>query len=133
MNRKLLLGLSAIVMLGSIGCGDGKSHTAQVDVLGTVTLDGKPLADGEIAFLVTGEAPANIPVKDGAFSGKAFSGKNRVEVRATKTMPKSPKALPTDEAPKINLIPDRYNIRSTMETTVGTGGAKDLKFEVKSK
>jgi hypothetical protein len=91
------------------------------------------MADGEIAFVVTGEAPANIPVKDGAFSGKAFSGKNRVEVRATKTLPKSPNALPTDEAPKMNLIPDRYNIRSTMETTVGSGGAKDLKFEVKSK
>ena len=133
MDLRFLCCLLAIIPAAAAGCGDGKTHPTLADVSGTVTLDGKPLADGEIAFVVTGEAPANIPVKDGAFSGKAFSGKNRVEVRATKTLPKSPKALPTDEAPKMNLIPDRYNIRSTMETTVNAGGAKDLKFEVKSR
>jgi len=115
------------------GCGDGKTHPKTTEVTGSVTLDGKPLAEGEVSFVVTGESPALIPVKDGNFKGKAFAGKNRVELRATKTLPKPANALPTDEAPKMNLIPDKYNVQSKLEANVTAGGQNSYKFEATSK
>jgi len=132
--RLLYPSLAVAAFLAAMpGCGDGKPHPKTTDVTGSVTLDGKPLAEGEVSFVVTGEAPALIPVKDGNFKGKAFAGKNRVELRATKALPKPANALPTDEAPRMNLIPDKYNVQSKLEANVTSGGENSFKFEATSK
>ena len=124
---------AAALLVAMTGCGDGKTHPKTTEVTGSVTLDGKALAEGEVSFVVPGEAPALIPIKDGNFKGKAFAGTNRVELRATKTLPKPANALPTDEAPKVNLIPDKYNVQSKLEANVTAGGQNSFNFEASSK
>lgn len=123
----------AAIPMALTGCGDGKTHPKTTDVTGSVTLDGKPLPEGDISFVIPGEAPALIPVRDGNFKGKALAGKNRVELRATKALPKPANALPTDEAPRMNLIPDKYNVQSRLEANVTAGGENSFKFEATSK
>jgi hypothetical protein len=97
-----------------------------------VTLDGKPLLEGDILFSIAGYPPEKIPIKEGAFSGEAMVGKNLVEVMAYKQGP--PITTDPEKKPsKINTIPDKYNgPHSTLSADVGSSGANDLKFEVKS-
>ena len=50
---------AAALVLGSLGCGDAKNKGPQLDlapVAGTVTLDGQPLADADVAFYLEGAA-----------------------------------------------------------------------------
>jgi len=125
-----LLGLCFAILLVS-GC-KGKSGPAQVDVKGQVNLDGKPMPEGEVFFFVPGEAPGALEVKSGSFSGKAKEGLNKVEVRTYKMGPPlstDPEKKPT----KINILPSRYNDKSTLTADVKPGGANEFKFDVTSK
>jgi hypothetical protein len=127
-----LLLISATVVIVS-GCTKRHKPPTQVDVKGTVNLDGKPMPDGEISFFVLGEVPTSMPIQSGAFSGKAAVGSNRVEVRAYKA------GTPVDMGgqkfggEKENYIPAEYNTASKMTADVASGGANDFKFDVKSK
>ena len=126
-----------ILALGSafaaaLGCGGTTGKAKAIPVKGVVTLDGKPLAGGEVSFVLTGQAPTIIPVKDGAFAGEAFAGSNKVEVRSYKSGP--PLSTDPDKAPtKMNFIPDRFNATTTLTAEVAAGGANDFKFAVTSK
>jgi hypothetical protein len=122
----------ATVIVLAVGCGDGKKKLTTVEVKGSVTLDGKPMHDGEIYFILAGQAPTQFEVKDGAFSGKANAGKNKVEIRSYKVGPPlttDPENKPT----KTNFIPDRFNATTTLEEEVKVGGSNDFKFDVVSK
>ena len=68
----MLLGIS----LGLVGCSPKAAPTA--DVSGKVTLDEKPLPDGEIYFITMGMPPEILPIKDGAFAGKAKPGQRHL-------------------------------------------------------
>ncbi|WP_157369660.1 hypothetical protein [Zavarzinella formosa] len=122
-----------IAIFWTTGCGDtGKKKAASVPVKGTVTLDGKPLPEGEMSFGLTGEAPVILTVKDGAFSGNAYVGNNHVEIRAYKDGP--PLSTDPEKKPsKVNYLPDRYGYKSTLTAEVASGGANDFKFEVTSR
>lgn len=121
----------ALAAAAVIGCG-GKSGPKTVAVKGTVLLNNKALADGEVFFLVTGQAPTTFPVKDGEFAGEAFVGTNKVEVRAYKAGP----PLSTDETKtptKVNYIPPAYSDDSKLTADVVAGGANTFKFEITAK
>ena len=131
--------LGLIVLTSAMfGCGPGQSGppvAVLCDVAGTVTLDGTPMPDGEIAFSVIGGGPSVIPIKDGAFSGKVSAGEKRVEIR--KYVPGKPVMMgdqpsPTPPPPE-NILPAKYNSESTLKATIAAAGTKDLKFEVTSK
>jgi hypothetical protein len=114
------------------GCGGTTSKAKSTPVKGTVTLDGKPLVDGEITFLLAGEAPSVIPIKDGAYTGNAFAGSNKVEILAFKEGPPL-STDPTKTPTKRNFIPDRFNVMSKLTAEVVAGGANDFKFDVTSR
>jgi hypothetical protein len=133
----ITVGLLAVLFVLP-GCGESKKVAPTTIVSGTVNMDGKPLdeKDGaEITFSAGGgEAPSVLPIKAGKFEGKAGVGENRVEIRAYKTAaPIMMDGKPFGEARKENFVPDKYNIKSEMKTTVTAAGAKDLKFDVESK
>jgi hypothetical protein len=116
------------LMLGSMGCnppakGAAKSHP----VKGVVNLDGKPMAEGEIHFEVTGYPPAVLPIKDGSFAGDAPEGKNKVQILRLEK-PKAEKDKP--ESVGKNTIPAKWNTASTLEATVP---GSDFKFDITSK
>jgi hypothetical protein len=130
LSRLFCVGL---IGLASLGCGPGNlEDRPKGDVSGSVTLDEKPMPEGEISFSLPKEGPNVMEIKAGAFSGTALVGKNKVEIRAFKPGP----ALSTDPggAPtKVNYIPAKYNHKSTLEADVPATGASDLKFAVTSK
>ncbi len=122
------------VLVACVGCGGGRKQPASVAIKGTVLLDKTPLPDGEVTFLTPGEAATIFPVQKGAFSGTAFLGKNRVEIRSFKTAPRSPNALSTDDPnAKVNFIPDRYNGLSKLEVEVTAAGPNEFSFKVTSR
>ena len=133
-NRLVRLVGITLVSVWIIGCdGAGKNAPAVVKVKGTVTLDGNPMPDGEVMFSIpsSGTAPSVMNVVNGAFSGEAKVGENRVEVYAYKDGP--PSTTDPMTPTKVNFIPDRYGSQSTLTAAVTKDGPNEFKFEVKSK
>jgi len=62
-RRLLPLPLAALLSAAALGCGPGKAP-----VSGSVTLDGKPLPAGTIAFLPAKGQGASAEIKDGAYT-----------------------------------------------------------------
>ncbi|WP_040891671.1 hypothetical protein [Zavarzinella formosa] len=132
MDRRAWLMALFITIVSTTGCDSGKKKAVAVPVKGSVMIDGKPLAEGEISFLVSNEAPTTFPIKDGAYSGNANVGKNKVEVRAFKDGPPlstDPEKKPT----KLNYLPERFGISSQLTAEVTAGGTNDFKFEVSAR
>jgi len=121
----------AAVGLAITGCQPKKTFAPTHPVGGTVVLDGKPLAEGVIAFVTpeTGDLQS-FPIKDGKYAGQARAGLRRVEIRAYPPS-KSPPS-PMDPPPQ-NFLPDRYNVASTLTAEVKPDGPNTFDFDLKSK
>ncbi len=108
------------------GCS-GTTITAPpvAKVSGTVNLDGKPMPEGTIRFEVMGFPPKTSTIKDGAFTGEAYSGKNRVDVVLEHDGP------PSTTDPKVNI---KINVVAPKELSadVTAGGANTFTFDVNS-
>lgn len=102
------------------------------EVRGTVTLDEKPLAEGEIYFVTLGMTPEILPIKDGGFAGQVRLGQRRVEVYAYRHAELPPTATMTSEASMENFIPAAYNSQSTLQATVEKRGPNRFEFTLKS-
>lgn len=132
--RWSLGGSLALGILAVIGCTGNEPYP--VPVSGTVTLDGKPLADGQISFITLGQVPETVPIVDGKFSGKAVWGSRRVEIAAYRPyqipaeIPESMHALMKDG--KENYLPQRYHRDSTLTADVTRGGPNSFNFELES-
>ncbi len=130
----LLCGLLSVL---AGGCGrepSGPPVATIYPVSGTVMLDGQPMASGDIIFASPGQGGSPIPVKDGKFDGKVASGDKRVEIRSYR--PGKPVMMgetPTGDPQPENVIPERYNVSSTLTAKIEAKETKDLKFEVTSK
>lgn len=133
MSRFFTIACLSLALVWVAGCSPAKKGVPLSDVKGTVTLDGKALAEGEITFSIPGEPVNTLPIKEGAYAGKASVGKNKVEIRAYKTAPPSPTALSTDGPPKANYIPARYNDQTTLSAEVAAGSNDIPAFAVTSK
>src|SRR5262245_29650881 len=104
MHRAIATVCFALVLLCGSGCNSAPSGPPLAKVKGTVYLDNKPLAKGEVILSVPGMPPKVLEVANGTFSGQAHEGKNRVEVKAYKVGPPlstDPGGPPT----KVNVIP----------------------------
>jgi hypothetical protein len=115
------------------GCGSGGSKLPPLaKVSGKVTLDGNPMGGGEVRFHAVGQPAKVLEVKDGAFSGEVFSGKNTVDVIWDK---EGNKPHPMDPSKKIpeNVVDAKFSGPSTPFTPeIPTGGTSDLTFAVTS-
>ena len=136
--KKLLTAIGLFVFAcPMLGCGPkevGPKVAALVDVAGSVQLDGKPMAEGDIAFATLGGGPAIIKIKDGKFEGKCSAGEKRVEIRAYRPgQPIMMDGKPTSDPIPENYLPAKFNTESTLTAKIATGGTKDLKFDVESK
>jgi hypothetical protein len=125
-TRTVLLGL----LLAMMGCGPGEAT-----VSGTVTLDGKPLEEGNIAFrplpaLAKSEARGG-PIKDGKYQVKARPGQNRVEITATRVVPGKKDSFGTPL--RESIVPEKYNAKSELTKEISAGGANEFNFELKSR
>ena len=120
-----------------IGCGD----TPRQSLEGTVTVDGRPLAEGMIQFRPLPGTPgptAGNKIRDGRFSIASergtFSGKFRVEITAKReTGQKVPDELSDTMVDQFEqYLPARYNSQSELVAEVTDTGPNEFQFELAS-
>ena len=125
-----ILSLFSFLVIGlTLGCGGSNSRISieETPVKGSVTVNGKALAVGEIYFIVSGYAPNVIPIANGEYAGKAKVGNNRIEIRSWKAGP--PLSTDTTKQPtKVNTISNAYNDASKLTAEVQLKGENDFKF-----
>lgn len=109
------------------GCG----RPSGVVSTGTVTLDGKPVAVGSIVFqpFEPGMAPEGSMIQAGAFRVVGKAGKRRVEISASGPPPGTPDP-PTGPVRFEEMIPDRYNTKSTLVVEVTASGPNRFTFDL---
>src|SRR5262249_52427690 len=106
-------------------------------VSGEVKLDGQPLKKGIIRFVpADGKTPtADTAITDGKFTATVPVGEKVVEITAPRVVGKQ-KMYDTPDSPVVEtvaeLLPARYNVRSTLRMTVQRG-SQDKSFDVTSK
>lgn len=118
--------------LVAAGCASSVPELKKAPVKGTVQLDGKPMADGEVSFGIVGEPPVVIPVVNGAYAGEAPVGPTRVEVRAYR---QGQPVMMGDQqfgGDKENYLPAKYNLQTTLKADVTAAGPNEFNYEVTS-
>ena len=128
--RRVFVSVLAGLILAVTGCGPG-----EVAVSGTVTLNGKPLDEGNIAFRslpvsATAEGKGG-PIVGGKFGFKIPPGQHRVEITATRaaTGPKDPFGV---APPPKSIVPERYNGKSELKKEVRAGTPNEFEFPLTS-
>ncbi len=123
------------------GCatGDGLDRRA---VSGTVTLDGRPIVQGVLMFEPTSDAvgtSVGASIRDGRFTIPRREGPvpgpylARIYASSGVLAPLSGKATsPLVPRPMIELIPERYNRRSTLGVVVPPRGPSSFRFRLTS-
>lgn len=129
MNSRIFLVCLAGLLLSWCGCDSGSSKLA---VRGHVTLDDKPIPEGDIEFhpddpALTAEGGK---IKEGSYQLKVKPGKYRVRISAVREVPgkKGPMGEPLIES----YVPDKYNEKSTLTAEVNSG-KKEFDFPLKSR
>ncbi len=129
--------LSALILVIALlsGCGPGKPTYPSARLEGSVTLDGKPIAQGNLQFMPQDVSQAAPPtaaaIVDGHYVAEAVPrGKLRVLLSATKETGKMVTEYSTPRPEVINLIPDKYRPGIPIEVT-GDNSKQD--FALKSR
>ena len=102
--------------LALTGCGP---LDPRATIHGTVSLDGKPVANGQVIFIPADSklAAAGSALKDGSFTVVVHKGPHQVKVEASVEERRSPNPnAPPEEAGVTyrSIIPPRYNEKSTL-------------------
>ncbi len=120
------------ILFWSVGCTpESPKAPPLAKVSGTATLDGKAMSGGEVRLAVPGQPPKIIEIKDGAFSGEAFVGKNVVEVYLAKDGP--PSTTDPKTPTKINAVDAKFTgPNSALKSEVTKDGPNEFKYEVTS-
>ncbi len=117
----------------AIGCRPASPTKTTCPVRGTVTLDGKPLTQGEIYFKTdaTGELDV-FPIQQGRFAGQAAKGRRRVEIFAYRETQVVPMPGMAPETTRENYLPTQYNFNSSLTANLLADGPNELNFAVTS-
>jgi len=137
-TRRAAAWLAAAALAG--GCG-GESGPTREAVSGRVTFGGEPLARGSIQFLPRTPEPeggAWGSVVDGAYAIAAADGPVAGEYSVSITSAPEggeAEALPGDDSGQADgdAIPERYNLKTTLEAVVKPGEANVLDFALDRK
>lgn len=114
-----------------VGCR-GETGPAKYTVSGTVTLDGKPLSNGDVTFYpVAGNLPAAAgKLEDGRYTFRTVAGEHRVVVRAVSDKPII--TSPIDPPLYESIVPARYNDATTLTADVTPAGRNRFDFDLAS-
>ena len=116
--------LAPFLLLAVAGCGSG--GPPRLRVVGAVTLDGQPLADGAISFLPTGK---------GVAAGATIAGgryEYRVEIRASAPSGKQVKDTfgQASISEMESIIPTRYNDKTTLRAEIMAVGPNQFDYSL---
>ena len=155
-RRRHCAGLLALALLATVGCAKGKTKPKLdlVPAKGTITLDGQPLADADVAFVYDGVLPSGFfgagarTDAQGHYELKSMNengtlpGKYKVTV--TKLINTGGTALKPEEGVDMEqlrqagmlkeTVPTKYTEPTTTDltTTVESGKAEGYNFDLKS-
>jgi hypothetical protein len=117
-----------------LGCDAGKPTYPTARLEGNVTLDDRPIPEGNLQFMPqdVGQAPVTgAPIVDGRYVAEAVPrGRLRVLLTATKATGKMVKDYSTPRPEVINLIPAKYRAGIPIEVT---GDNANLNFALRSR
>jgi hypothetical protein len=103
------------------GCSKGPAMTT---VVGTVTIDGKPLEKGSIAFEpADGQGPTTgATIEGGRYAAKALPGQKMVRITGFEIVGKRPAYPGRPDSPMRDIVkdvvPEKYNSNSDLTLTV---------------
>ena len=125
------------IVLLLIGCGQQGDRQR---LEGTVTLDGAPLAEGQITFLPqsgTKGPTAGGQITEGYFSipheGGTFTGTFQVKITATRKTGRTILNALGEETDEIeHIVPPRYNRQSELTREVTASGPNQPEFALTS-
>lgn len=126
-KRTMIAWLAACTLLVIAGCGgDGLT-----DVTGTVTIDGSPLAEGDIVMEADDKntAPQGAPIVNGQFKLKISPGKKIVRINASEGDGVVDPLMKTEG--RRSIIPPDFNTESKLTAEIKAGENPPLSFEVK--
>lgn len=136
MNKSSTLITLGLLLMGliSFGCNGGPPIPKSFPVQGEVTLDGKPMATGEVIFVSVAEGIRDtLKVVDGKFSGEVLAGDRKVEVRSYVAKEGNTKMYGADAEPSyVNVIPKKYNEETELTATVKESDDNSFSFKVTS-
>lgn len=121
------------------GCGGGDAGPTTYPVTGKVTVDGEPLAEGNIIFRdAEGKAASGAgKIEQGAFSFETVAGKKAVVITANREIPGKTVAGGAPDEPPVpaveQYLPAEYNEKTTLEAEVSEAGPNEFTFELKTK
>lgn len=126
MRAQLAIAGLALFLYGAAGCTQGPNY---YPVSGKVTLDGKPLAHGDIVFVdLSGRyGPDPGKIQDGRFAFQAKAGKKRVEISASKILPGGAKGAGGEPVPE-EFLAAEYNTRSQLTVEVKPEGPNEFEL-----
>jgi len=122
----IYLRLSLLFFLLILGCG-----SSEIEVTGKVTIDGTPLAEGEIIFedakgLVT---PVGTKIKNGEYVALMLPGAKKVKIQASRSAKKID-PLMGSAAQEARIRPE-FNTLSKLTADIKPGPQPSLDFQVK--
>jgi hypothetical protein len=121
------------------GCGGGDTGPTTYPVSGKVTVDGEPLAEGNIIFRdAAGKATSGAGmIEQGAFTFETVPGKKAVVITANREIPGKTVAGGAPGEPAVpaveQYLPAEYNEKTTLEAEVTESGPNEFTFELKTK
>jgi len=128
------LAAAAIIVCGLMGCRrTGRLNPPRAAVAGTVTLDGRPIAKGEVLFLaLSGESADALPLVDGRFAGSVTVGEHRVQFASYVTAKREVFPYQPPQEVLENTLPARFHSDSTVMAVIKSGSNPRLAFALES-
>jgi|GEM_PF-488317 len=126
-----------VLCVGAMGCTGSSGSVVgpkKGAVSGQVTLDGKPLAEGQLLLVdATGDPPRQYvaDIRNGAFECDATPGEKIVQIRAFREG-KEASGSPGSPDSFVQYLPARYNDQSELRATIKLEGANKLEFALQS-
>ena len=124
-------GLLCGCCLLAIGCG-GAAGPATYQVTGTVTFQGEPVAEGQIALRdPEGIRPsAGGKIEKGKFAFRSQPGRMQVDITARRETGRFDESNPGEKTPLLEqFIPARYNTQTELEREI-QAGKNEFAFEL---
>jgi hypothetical protein len=126
--------LACAILFPAVGCGS----KGPVSIVGTVTVDGKPLERGKIDFQpADNKGPiAAAAIKDGKYECAVMPGKKTIRITGGKVTGQHPFTPGNPSSPMVediqSLVPPCYNIATTLTCEIEYGKPTQ-NFDLKSK
>lgn len=128
--------LAVVLFVSLAGCGAGDTGPVKLQVTGQVTLDGEPVAEGEIIFSPvdgTGHRHAG-RIIDGSYELESTAGKKKVEITAYRdSKDRFDESNPGERVPiREQFIPENYNAQTTLTVEVEDSSGNRHDFQLQS-